>query len=152
MRPDDLAAVYAVQCAAYPAAYHEPVDALATHWQAAPACCFVAERGEAVCAYVFSHPWAGEPPILHQALPACAQPEFLFIHDLAVHPQAVGKGVAGRLMQAVRQAYVTLGLDGVRLVAVGEAASFWQRHGFIPTAATPVPACYGAAVLMASAA
>lgn len=147
MREADLPAIHALQCAAYPPDYHEPEAALASHLAAGPETCFVAERENRLLAYVFAHPWQGEPPRLHEALPERRQADHLFVHDLAVSPTARGHGTAALLVQAVQQAASTQRLEEIRLVALAQARPFWHRHGFeaLPAA---LPACYGEACLM----
>jgi ribosomal protein S18 acetylase RimI-like enzyme len=147
MQPADLAAIYAVQCAAYANAYHEPQAALASHLAAGPGSCFVATRDAELLAYVFAHPWVGEPPQLHQALPAADAADQLFLHDLAVHPAARHQGIADALWQAVLARAQATGLGEIRLVAVQGAATFWQRAGFVRLAQA-APDCYGDALLM----
>lgn len=148
MRAGDMPAVYAVQCAAYPPSHHELAAVLLSHWQAAPDCCFVAEGADGPCGYVFGHPWAGRPPRLHEPLPVCAAPDHLFVHDLAVHPAVMGRGVAAALLASLEGARAMRGLAAVRLVAVGAAAPFWRRQGFLESAEQGVDPRYGPALLM----
>lgn len=151
MQLADLPSVWAVQCAAYPPAYHEPQEALASHLEAGSAHCFVAESSQGLAGYVFAHPWQGEPPVLHEPLQVPGNASHLFIHDMAIAPAHQGKGLAAALMAAVEQSLQTLHVAHVRLVAVGQAQHFWARHGFaVDQAATP-PACYGQAVIMSRA-
>lgn len=149
MLPADLAAIHALQCRAYPAAYHEPVEALRSHLEAGAACCFVAERAQALAAYVFAHPWQGPPPALHASLAGVSTPDHLFVHDLAVDPEARGVRAAARLCEAVVAAAHAAGLLRLELVAVGQAAAFWARHGFERLPERALPASYGQAVAMA---
>lgn len=151
MRPADLPGVWAVQCAAYPSAYHEPQEALASHLEAGRAHCFVAESPQGLAGYVFAHPWQGEPPLLHQPLQVPGNASHLFIHDMAIAPAHQGRGLAAALMAAIEQSLHALHVVQVRLVAVGQAQHFWARYGFaVDQAATP-PACYGQAVIMSRA-
>lgn len=148
MLHNDLAGVWAVQCAAYPPKYHEPQEALASHLELGLQQCFVVEWASQIVGYVFAHPWQGHPPELHIPLSAPQQVDHLFIHDLAVSPAQRGQGIAGMLLQAVQQSLQTLQLSDVRLVAVGEARGFWAGHGFELEHHAAPPECYGSAVLM----
>jgi GNAT superfamily N-acetyltransferase len=95
-----------------------------------PAGCLVYGQGGDVLGYVISHPWRRfAPPALDGlvgALPTDA--DCWFIHDLALAPPARGRGVVALALAE---------LDGLArafpvtcLVAVGEAADYWRRHGF----------------------
>lgn len=148
MREADLPAIHALQCAAYPPDYHEPEAALASHLAAGPQTSFVAEQKNRLVAYVFAHPWQGEPPRLHEALPEAPGADHLFVHDLAVSPEARGLGAAALLVQTVREATRTLRFEEIRLVALAHAIAFWRQHGFEALPAFPLPACYGEACLM----
>lgn len=148
MREADLPAIHALQCTAYPPDYHEPEAALASHLAAGPQTSFVAEGESRLLAYVFAHPWQGEPPRLHEALPERNQADHLFVHDLAVSPEARGRGAAALLVQAVRETASAQRIEEIRLVALAHAITFWRRHGFEELPAFPLPACYGDACLM----
>ena len=147
MRETDLSALHALQCAAYPPHYHEPEAALASHLVAGPQTCFVAERENRLLAYVFAHPWQGEPPRLHEALPERSQADHLFVHALAVSPESRGHGAATLLVHAVENAARHLALTRLRLVAIGQAQRFWEKHGF-ETRSVHLPETYGQACLM----
>ena len=149
MASADLPAVFALQCRAYPADYHEPVVALASRLAAGPAFCFVAERGGVLVGYVFAHPWAGEPPALHVALAPVAAPDHVFLHDLAVCPACRGASTGGRLHAAVLESAVHGGFASMCLVAVGAARLFWLRLGFEDLAEAALHPAYGDACLMA---
>ncbi|OWY40718.1 GNAT family N-acetyltransferase [Xenophilus sp. AP218F] len=132
MQPLDLPAVLKVQQRCYPPHLLESPEALASRQQLSPDTCWVAASSGKLLGYLFAHPWRGEtPPKLNvelRQLPADA--DTLFIHDLALHPDARGHGVAPRLVeQALRQARQR-GLRYTRLVAVEGAAPYWQRFGY----------------------
>ncbi|KPI83150.1 hypothetical protein ABL78_7828 [Leptomonas seymouri] len=54
----------------------------------------------------------------------------LYIHDVAVHPDCRGLGVAGALWKHIEQARVELQLKRMSLVAVFGASTYWARYGF----------------------
>ncbi|MBS1209640.1 MAG: N-acetyltransferase [Proteobacteria bacterium] len=147
MQPADLPAVFALQCRAHPADYHEPVDALASRLEVGSEYCFVAER-DALAGYVFAHPWAGKPPVLHAPIKPCASPHHVFLHDLAVCPTCRGVSASRRLFDAVRLHAIQHGFDTMQLVAVGSAQTFWQGLGFDVVPDQRLHASYGDAVLM----
>lgn len=146
----DLGAVHALQCAVHSGHYHEPLSALASRLTLGPQFCFVAEQEDRVVGYLFAHPWAGNPPALHEVLTPCLTGEIdhLFMHDLAVSPMVRGASAGHRLIDAVVQKARATGWSDVRLVAVGDAREYWQRNGFGVVAGVVLHVSYGAAVLM----
>jgi len=134
MRVADLDAAFDLQCKAHSHDYHEPRAALASRFKQGPASCFVAELGTGLAAYVFAHPWQGPAPVLHRPLPVIDKPDHLFLHDLAVAPDARGTGAGRVLVDAVMEAARVQGLAEVRLVAIAGADDFWLRQGWKPLA------------------
>ncbi|UTH75377.1 GNAT family N-acetyltransferase [Chromobacterium sp. IIBBL 290-4] len=132
MNAEDLPAVLHVQRRCYPDHLIESLDALASRQRLSPDTCWVAARQNALLGYLFAHPWRGDqPPSLNQPLRALPEAgDTLFIHDLALHPQARGHGLGPKLVgQALRQGR-KLGLRHSRLVAVEGAAAWWRKHGY----------------------
>jgi GNAT superfamily N-acetyltransferase len=132
----DLPAIDRIQRACYAPDLHEPVDAFAAKLRLSPDSNWLAEQGDEVVGYFFTHPWSGDepPPLgeLLQQLPDVADTHFL--HDLAVHPRARGVGVAPQLIETALSWGRRRGLQRSRLVAISGAAPFWQRWGFHPVA------------------
>lgn len=118
MQVQDFPAVLQVQQHCYPPSLIESRDALASRHRLSPDTCWVAERPGQLLGYVFAHPWtAGRPPSLNRPLERLPDAvDTLFIHDLALHPDARGHG------------------QGPRLVAVQGAARYWKRFGYQPCA------------------
>ncbi len=148
MTPGDLPAVLAIADAVHPDFPEDPAifaERLALH----PEGCRVLDRGDAILAYVLSHPWAAEscPPLnrLLGALPAVAAS--YYIHDLALLPAARGSGAAPAIVAALAEHAARLGLPAMSLVAVNGSAGFWRRQGFaearVPALADKL-ASYGA--------
>ena len=88
LRLDDMAAAAALQNAVYAPLYHEPAEILASRVIAAPRLCWGAFAGEALIAYILSHPWpAGTVPALNSLLGAIPQGVTnWYLHDLALLP------------------------------------------------------------------
>ncbi|MFG6466172.1 GNAT family N-acetyltransferase [Roseateles sp. BYS87W] len=149
MTPADLDAVVALQQRCYGVAYWESREAFAAKLAAAAgqACCWVAEQGAQLMAYAVSLPVAsGEVPRLHApTVNAAARPAQLYLHDLAVAPEARAHGLAGALLARVAQAAHAQGLSTLALVAVQGSVPYWRRHGFTP--ADPVPAAAADALM-----
>ncbi|KPA77525.1 N-acetyltransferase GCN5 [Leptomonas pyrrhocoris] len=62
-----------------------------------------------------------------------------YVHDVAVHPEFRGLGVAGALWAQIEETRVTLQLKRMSLVAVFGASSYWARHGFREVARKALP-------------
>jgi ribosomal protein S18 acetylase RimI-like enzyme len=144
----DLAAVLAVQAACYPPSMQEPPDIVLARLRAAPESCLVACEGEGagdpVCAYVFAYASRlGAVTPLGGGFAPAPDADTLYIHDLAVAPHALGRGLARRLATELAALGLTRGLPHAALVAVQDSRRFWEGLGF---AAHP-PGPMGAAAL-----
>jgi predicted N-acetyltransferase YhbS len=154
MVDSDLLRVLDIQRAAYAAELHEGIDKYRARLQFCREGCYVAVDGGAAVAYVQSHAWskAVDPPgATDEAVPAPpAQPDCWFLFDLAVSLAVRGRGVARALVDAVMRAAKEAGVGCVRLVAVGDADTFWSRLGFAALQVLPAGSGYGGqrAVLM----
>lgn len=96
--------------------------------------CRMAEDGALSLGYCIVHPGIiGQPPALDsvmQTLPAEA--DCLYIHDVALLPEARGRklGIAlARLMEDVAR---THGFDRIALTAVNNSDGFWGALGYEP--------------------
>lgn len=146
MSDGDAAAVLAVQQAAYAPSHHEDWAVLARKLQLWPAGCWVAEDAGRLLGYLFSHPGRLDaPPLLHAELDGLpARPDAYALHDLALLPQAQGRGLGRALFERVLQQAAAAGLPSLSLVAVQGSASYWARLGFAPLLpAPPQLASYG---------
>ena len=144
----DLPAIVQIQQACYPADLLESTSDFANKLQASPHSSWLAEHEGNICAYFFTYPWHGaQPPRLGIPLHSPDTPaDTHFWHDLAVLPQARGAGIAPALIQHALNWGREQGLHITRLVAIQQAAGFWQRWGF--TAERPVTGYGNGAVLM----
>lgn len=141
MRESDLAGVLRVQAACYPEPMQEPGPVVLARLRAAPATCVVACDGGDVAAYLFAYPSIlGAVTDLGAAFEPAARPDTLYLHDLAVAPHALGKGLArglaGHLLEKGRE----LGLRWSALVSVQDSAAFWEGLGYraaAPAACAP---------------
>lgn len=107
---------------------------------AAPGSCFVASlAGGAPVAYLLALPWRFDDPP-HLDAPTCQLPadaDTLYLHDLAVAPEARGSGAAGALVGAFMAALAASRIGRASLIAIQGSPSWWARHGFAPVAMTP---------------
>ncbi|WP_374508903.1 GNAT family N-acetyltransferase [Niveibacterium sp.] len=143
MTPGDLDPVFDLQCRAHTPDYHESRTALASRFERGRKTCFVAEQGHHAVAYLLAHPWGGPPPVLHHPLSKLAQADHLFLHDLAVLPEARGAGAAAALIAALEKQGRRDGFGEIRLVALVNAVSFWQRLGWKPLPGVVLDRSYG---------
>lgn len=139
---EDLGQVFAVQCRAHAPDYHEPVEALASRFENGDGHCLVAAGEEGLAAYLLAHPWRGAPPALHRPLSCAAEPDHLFLHDLAVAPERRGQGFAAALLDALLAKAESRRFAEIRLVALAGAQAFWLAHGW-RARAEPLAAAYG---------
>ena len=95
--------------------------------------------------YTIAHPWRlGSPVKLNSLLGALpAEPDTLFLHDIALLPAERGRGDAVHGVAALEAVAADLGLPTMSLVAVGRALSFWLARGFVAIAGPDVGS-YGA--------
>lgn len=132
----DLPSIMGIQARSYSAIVPESDVSMGAKLTASPATCFVAEGSGGIEAYLLALPWHfHSPPCLDAAechLPET--PDTLYLHDLAVAPEARGSGAAAALVQAFLAAQVRLGLPRASLIAIQESAPWWARHGFTPVA------------------
>ncbi|MBH3329597.1 MAG: GNAT family N-acetyltransferase [Pseudomonas oryzihabitans] len=138
LRPADLPAVLAIQAANYPADLLEDHAFYANRLELAPEHCWAALDAEArLQGYLIAYPWDdGLPPVLGarlEQLPGAASTWFL--HDCAVHPDAQGQGVAGRLYRHAKGQARRARLRQGRLVSLSNAIGYWQRHHYHPVPA-----------------
>lgn len=135
MTEQDLDGVLAVQAACYPAAMQEPAAVVLARLRAAPSTTMVARDADGICAYVFAYPSTlGRITPLNAGFTPAPDADTLYVHDLAVHPRAHGRGLGRRLAQTLFDAARGLGLAHGALVAVLDARAFWENLGFSETA------------------
>ena len=100
MVSSDLDAVLDIQRACYGEGFLEGADVITRRIASPVGLSCVTERGGRVCAYLAayaSHP--GKLTPLHGDFEAMPLPSILYLHDLAVHPQAAGLGLAQALVR-----------------------------------------------------
>jgi GNAT superfamily N-acetyltransferase len=137
MQVADLPQVLALQEQAYAGADFEPerVEVYTNRMALAPQFCLAdfAPDGQ-LQGYLVSHPWRdGVPPALDAILEGLPDaPSCWYLHDCAVDAGAKGRGVAARLHHVAVDRARALGLPRAALVAVGGAAGFWRRFGYVP--------------------
>lgn len=139
IRADDWSSIERIQAESYRAEVLETLDSLQSHWHVSPQTCLIAEADGDVVGYLLAHPWPERavPPLnkVYTALPD--RSVSLFIHDLALSPQARKSGIARDLVQTVLRACQEMRLTSASLIAVQGSESFWSRFGFRPCPMLP---------------
>ena len=133
MRPTDIDAVVEVARLSFPD-YFEDRACFQNRLALYPRGCFVlAEGDDAARGYLIAYPWKAEsaPPLntVIEGLPA--QPDLIYLHDLALHPEARGGGVTGPIVERLAEQATEDGWPAIALVAVNDAVGFWSHHGFV---------------------
>ena len=131
MLPADLDAVLRVQAACYPPAMQEAAAVVRARLAAAPATCLAACDVRGVCGYLFAYPSRlGKVTDLGATFHPVHDADTLYLHDLAVDPRALGRGLARALVDAMVEHGRGLALAHAALVAVQDSTRFWCGFGF----------------------
>lgn len=147
MTPADLDAVLALQQRCYGVGFLERREAFAAKLAATEGlgCCWIARAsapsGGDALAYAVSLPVC-EATLPALDAPHCerpATPTLLYLHDMAVAPEARSLGLAARLLARLQQSAQALGLARLGLVAVQGSVPYWQRQGFVEPAGLSAP-------------
>lgn len=97
--------------------------------------CFTLESRNAVVGYCFAHPWRRHRvPALNRMLDSAPQSaDCLFLHDVALAPEARGKGASGRLVDILDGVARRHALGAITLVSLYGSDRLWNREGFVTT-------------------
>jgi hypothetical protein len=97
-----------------------------------PPGCLVLDSLGVTVGYGISHPWRLKNiPSLDSFLEKLpANPDCIYIHDVAILPEARGQDAAGSYVQAMVAAALQLRLDFLALVSVYNTDVLWARYGF----------------------
>lgn len=134
MAESDIPAVLAIQVVCYTALTPESDASLHAKLSASQSTCFIASIGGDVVGYLISLPWEfSNPPALNaQTCRLPDSPDCLYLHDLAVAPEARRFGTGRALVDAFLAQLQASGLGRASLVAVQDSAPYWERYGFRP--------------------
>jgi GNAT superfamily N-acetyltransferase len=107
-------------------------DVLAEKLALFPMGCFVLVRHEAVVGYGLAHRWVlGSIPPLDAFLEKVLRPaDCLYIHDVALLPEARGDGSGGLYVELMEECARETGVDFLALVSVYDNQPFWAKRGF----------------------
>lgn len=127
----DLPAILAVQRLCYAPAMNEDAATWAGRLACAADFAWIGESDGEVRAYLATYPsLAGKVAPLGSAFAIARPADCLYLHDLAVAPDAGGCGLGARLVDNALAAARAQGFLHAALVCVQDALGFWQRQGF----------------------
>ncbi len=132
MTAADLDAVAALAAVGFPD-HFEGRDCFENRLALYPSGCFVlAEGAGPPRGYLVACPWrADDAPALNtliESLPDDAT--VMYLHDLALDPAARGGGWSRPIVERLADDARAADWPALTLVAVNDAAPFWERHGF----------------------
>lgn len=133
LQPSDLDGIMRVQLLCYGPDFLESRASFTVKIAGSDTCLGVFNRDE-MLGYAIAFPWtAGTPvPLNHGEHIAPAEPDCLYIHDVAIDPAAQGSRLGDALVDVLRITAQRLSLGAMELIAVQGAATYWQRLGFHP--------------------
>lgn len=110
----------------------EDADVFAERLRLYPQGCAVLEDESYLVGYALTHPWRyGEPPSLNSRLGNIPQnATTYYVHDVALLPQARGKGYAIQMGDWLLHLAEQEGFPNLSLVAVNRSQPFWEKLGF----------------------
>ena len=132
MTSDDLEGVYDVQLAGFSPEMIEPIEMfreiLTHYWQAS----FVAELDGKIVAYTMAHPADDDRTDYDSgSWEIRGDEECLYLHDLCLHPDAQGQGIAQSLLKLVEDFAITDGFKKIIGISVQNTREFWKKQGFM---------------------
>jgi ribosomal protein S18 acetylase RimI-like enzyme len=131
MTLDDLAAIEVIQSEAYAGYFLESAEVIAQRFDLSPTTAWVAEREGQVCAYLVGY-WStiGKINPLNAPFSFIAEPNCLYLHDLALSKSAQGFGLGKKLIHAATECAMENKAQALALLSVQNSKDFWQNFGF----------------------
>lgn len=131
MQMSDLANICQIADVCHPD-FPERPDVLAEKLNLSPETCFVFETQKMVRGYLIAHPYSlGLAPALDCFLGTIPNPaSTLYIHDIAILPEARASGIAAKAIDLVIDYAALNSITSLSLIAVNGSSLFWQKMGF----------------------
>lgn len=131
LHPADLPGLDLIQTHCYAPSMLEPADVLAGRLRAVPDWIWGVQDDEGLCAYLFTYPTRlGHLSPLNGNFHPAPDGDTLYLHDLAIHPRARGRGLAQRLIRHAWTRGRKAGLRHSALISVQDSERFWAAHGY----------------------
>lgn len=137
---DDVESICQIQASCYEAAYLEQAISFFSKIDQAAHSCWVARlNGQVdgqvdrqIIAYLIALPVNAHtfPALNAPQFERCASPTFLYLHDLAVHPDHRNYGAGSQLIAQAMQYAKVQQIAGIALIAVQRSTDYWQKQGF----------------------
>lgn len=130
----DLDAILAIQDLCYHEIEPESAESMVSKIHISPDTCFVAKDKQEIKGYLLSIPATlGNPPQLHSDTQILDHnPNCLYLHDLAIHPNARGLGVGKLLFNHFAQIAYQKQFQHASLISIQNSVPFWKQYGFLP--------------------
>lgn len=131
METADLDGVVRIARLAFPD-HFEDRSCFAERLELYPRGCFTLDMAGEVAGYLIAYPWTtGSAPPLNSLIHALPQDaDLIYLHDLALHPEARGHGLTSPMISRLAAQVRDDGWNAIALVAVNRATSFWSRMEF----------------------
>jgi len=132
MTAADLDAVAEIAAVAFPD-HFEGRDCFRNRLTLNPSGCFaLVDEAGMVKGYLIAYPWRRESaPALNTLIAAIPDDaDVLYLHDLAIGPEVQGRGLSRDIVERLARDARAAGWPEMALVAVNQAAPFWEGHGF----------------------
>lgn len=133
MTATDLDAVAAIAAVGFPD-HFEGRDCFENRLALNPGGCFVLAGKEGPPrGYLVAYPWTeSAAPALNTLIDAIPDDAAaMYLHDLALDPAVRGGGWSRPIVERLAADASAAGWPALALVAVNDAAPFWERHGFV---------------------
>ena len=131
MQRADLPAILAIQDECYPEEMCEDAAVVQQRLAVAGEHAWVAKDDAGACAYLFGYlSQVGKVTRLGAGFEQSAQPDCLYLHDLAVSPRAKGLGLGPWLVVHALESARARKLGSSALVSVQQSRVFWERLGY----------------------
>ncbi|MCQ9616074.1 GNAT family N-acetyltransferase [Paenalcaligenes niemegkensis] len=127
----DIEAILAIQADAYFGEEQEEETVISVRLDTAPDTAWVAQAGQGLQAYLVTYPSRlGALTALGENFQCAADPDCLYLHDLAVLSAAKGTGMGLALINKAIRYAEDQGYPFSALISVQNSVGFWQRQGY----------------------
>jgi GNAT superfamily N-acetyltransferase len=134
---DDIPAIMDIQSLCYSPDLCAKGKVFKNRLEACPGFCRGVELHDKLIAYAIAHPWSGDMDLhrlTHGSIPKCdctaGDNEYLYLADIAVHPNYRNLGYAGELLNKIQDLAQYFQLPIIKGMAVQGAHKVWARYGF----------------------
>jgi predicted N-acetyltransferase YhbS len=131
MTPADVPAVMQIQARCYGVSMQESEAAIRDRLEASPDLSWVADTDGRIGAYLVAYrSRLGKLGALGAPFDIPADPDSLYLHDLAVDPGCKGQGLGPALVRMALRKADDESLPYSSLVSVQASKEFWERQGY----------------------